>query len=165
MRIFLAVMMLAVTGPAALLPGVVRAESADTALFSEPWVRAAPPGARMLAAYLRIENAGAAPLKLVAASSEDFGLVEFHRSETVDGVSRMRQVEVLEIAPGQSLELAPGGLHLMLMRPARALAEGESTRIRFVDEAGVEYPVQFPVRRSAAGGPPATAPDEGHRHH
>ena len=82
--------------------------------------------------------------------------MEFHRTETVDGVSRMREVSGLEIAVGEELVLEPGGLHLMLMKPARALAEGDEVRIAFTDADGRVHDVAFPVRRAPAGG---------HEHH
>lgn len=89
--------------------------------IQEAWVREGPPNARMLAAYATIHNGTSNPLELVEYSSPGFEVVELHRTEVVDGVSRMRQVPTLQLQPGESAVLEPGGLHLMLMRPTGPL--------------------------------------------
>lgn len=114
-----------------------------------PWVRAAPPGMAMLAGYVALSNRGEAPIRLVAAASDDFAAAEIHRTEIIDGVSRMRPVAALEIAPGATTRLEPGGAHLMLMRPSRALAEGDSVSITLRFEDGATLAVDFPVLRQA----------------
>ncbi|MEM1277275.1 MAG: copper chaperone PCu(A)C [Pseudomonadota bacterium] len=68
---------------------------------------------RPMAAYMKIENSGAADV-LVAASSPNFETIEIHTVEETDGVMKMIQVEGIEIASDATTELAPGGYHLML---------------------------------------------------
>lgn len=131
----------AVPAPVRAVEPPLRAEGA--------WVRAAPPGMPMLAGYVRLTNAGDRPLRLVAVFGERFAAVELHRSETVDGVSRMRPVPELEIAPGETVTLEPGGLHLMLMHPDPALREGNRVVLEFEFAGGVRLPVEFVVGRAA----------------
>ena len=59
------------------------------------------------------------PVTIVGASSPAFGEVSLHETRIVDGVSRMRALPELRIAPGDSAVLKPGGMHLMLMQPQR----------------------------------------------
>lgn len=119
-------------------------------LVHEPWVREAPPTAKMLAGYMSLHNNGDRPIDVVAVDSPAFGAVEMHRSELHEGVARMVQQDKLSVAPGGSLELAPGGYHLMLMQPAKALRAGDSVELRLhlSDESTVT--VTAPVRK--AGG-------------
>lgn len=116
---------------------------------SQAWIRLAPPGTAMLAGYVELKNLGEQPLRIKGGQSGVFGMVEIHRTEEVDGVSRMREVPVLEIAPGETVKLQPGGLHLMLMRPNRELAEGTTVAIDLLDENDEPLPVAFTVRREA----------------
>lgn len=140
--------LLAITVAACFLP--VAALAADATLrVEDPWIRAAPPGARMLAGYATLGNEGDVALTLVGAASERFGLVEMHRTVQVDGVARMRQVESLEVAPGAQVALEPGGLHLMLMRPVSDVAEGERIPLRLRLADGREQEVLFEVRRAS----------------
>ena len=113
------------------------------------WIRLAPPGAPMLAGYVELKNLGEQPLKLKGGQSGAFGFVEIHRTEEVDGISRMRQVPLLEIAPGETVKLQPGGMHLMLMRPTREFAEGATVVIDILDQNDEPLPVAFTVRREA----------------
>lgn len=124
------------------------------------WIRAAPPTARMLAGYVVLHNRGSEALALVGASSERFGLTEVHETVEVDGVARMREVPRIELAPGTSAALEPGGRHLMLMRPASVPAEGEQVRILLKLSDGSELPVLFTVLRAAP-----EAADSGHDGH
>ncbi len=100
----------------------IRAESA--------WVRAAPPGAMMLAGYMSLRNDGRLPMRFVSAQSDAFGMVELHKSLLVDGVSTMRPAGGQVIPAGGSLRLEPGGMHLMLMEPRHELKAGEQVRFR-----------------------------------
>ncbi len=118
-------------------------------VVESPWVRAAPPGARVLAGYLTLHNPCTETVRVVGIESLDFGMPMIHRTEVVDGVSRMRDAGVLEVPPGGRLAFTPGGLHLMLMRPLRALAEGDRARVRLVLADGRRLFAEYPVRREA----------------
>lgn len=116
------------------------------------WIRLAPPDAMMLAGYRRIDNDGELPMRLRSVQSDAFGAIELHRTEVVDGVSRMREVPSLTIAPGGSVVLEPGGMHLMLMQPQRALSEGDEVAISFAWDQGenqITEILPFVVRREA----------------
>jgi copper(I)-binding protein len=127
----------------------VGAETTCRPVIEQAWVRAAPPGAGTLAAYLVLRNPCAETVVVTDVESLDFGMPMIHRTEEVDGVSRMREAGDLSLAPGASLRFEPGGLHLMLMRPLRTLKEGDSARIRLVLADGRRVFAEFPVRREA----------------
>lgn len=122
------------------------AQAAGRLEVSGAWIRTAPPGAMMLAGYATLRNSGDAPLTVTGADSEAFGDVSLHESVEVDGVARMKALGPVEIAPGASVVLAPGGKHLMLMRPKRALASGESIKIHIATASGEGASADFVVR-------------------
>ncbi len=102
---------------------------------------------------MRITNASSAPDRLVGGSIPGSGRSEVHRTSESEGVARMSALEKgLEIRPGESVELKPGGHHLMLMDLTRALKEGERIEGALVFEKAGSVPVTFTVRGLGAGG-------------
>ena len=61
---------------------------------------------------------------------------------------KMRHVDAVEIPPGESARLEPGGLHAMLMGVSPLLETGESISITLVFERAGERVLSVPVRRS-----------------
>jgi hypothetical protein len=113
------------------------------------WVRMPPMKMPMLAGFGRIVNRCAMPVTIVAARSPSFGSVELHETRIVDGVSRMRPVPELRIAPDDAAVLKPGGLHLMLMRPSAELKPGSRIVIEFELAGGGTLLGEFEVRKPA----------------
>lgn len=88
--------------------------------------RATPAGARVTGGYMLIENRGAAPDRLVGGSTPAAERVEIHEMAMDDGVMKMRPIPGgLEIPPGGSVELKPGGYHIMLMELKAQLNAGD----------------------------------------
>jgi periplasmic copper chaperone A len=136
----------------ALLVGALychAALAAGSLEIDQAWIRSAPPGAMMLAGYAILRNSGAAPLTVTGAQSADFGGVSLHQSVEENGVERMRPLGRLSIAPGTSATFAPGGRHLMLMRPVRELKPGDVVKIHIAVEPGEGTSADFTVRDSA----------------
>lgn len=119
---------------------------------SEAWVRAAPPGAIMLAGYMTLHNEGGQPLRLVSVESDAFGMVEAHRTLVEDGVSRMRPAGDIAIPAHQSIRFAPSGLHLMLMQPTRTVKSGDVLHFRLHFSDGRTREVAFQVRTEPPSG-------------
>jgi len=91
----------------------------------DAWIREAPPGVAVLAGYLRLDNRGDKALVVEAIRSQDFERIELHRTVVEEGVARMLPVDRLEIPPGGSVSLEPGGMHLMLFNPGRPLRQDD----------------------------------------
>lgn len=115
---------------------------------TDAWVRAAPDGQALGAAYLELRNEGPA-VRLVSVASDAHAAASFHETRLVDGISRMREVPVLELGPGKTLQFMPGGLHIMLMQPLRPLAVGETITLRLKAEDGRQFTTVATVRREA----------------
>jgi len=126
--------------------GMTRAGQEGLA-FEAAWIRAMPPGMSMTAGYGRFRNTGAEVVELLSYSSPEFGEVTLHRTEIVDGVSRMRDVSVLPIPPGEAVALEPGGYHLMLMAPEAPLAEGRLVTLQVFAKDGSMFRFEVPVQR------------------
>jgi periplasmic copper chaperone A len=126
---------------------------------SNAWIPQAPPGVDMLAGYLTLKNSGDSPVNVLAAQSDRFRTVTLHQTVIENGVSRMRELHLFEIAPGQEVKFAPGGLHLMLMQPRSPIAPGDRIEITFLLSDGQRVPAIFDVQ--ATDDKPADA----HSHH
>ena len=92
------------------------ASASDIFSFSEMQLRATVAGMPSSAAYLKITNTGISDDRLIAAKATIAQRVEIHSMEMDNGVMRMRAVDGgLAIAAGESVTLAPGKVHIMLM--------------------------------------------------
>lgn len=112
---------------------------------TDAWIRAAPPGASMLAGYATLANTGDAPITILTTQSDAFRMTSLHETVIQEGVSKMRELHRLVIAPGESVVLAPGGKHLMLMQPRHEIAVGESVEVRFLLSDGTRVETHFDV--------------------
>ena len=124
---------------------------ANGIVASEAWVRAAPEGAPMSAAYLTLCNGAAAPDRLVGAAFDGAGAVELHVSSTnADGMTGMAALEDgLALPSGETVALAPGGSHIMLIGLDRAVAEGDAPTITLEFENAPPLVVTLDVRTPA----------------
>ena len=103
--------------------------------FSEMQLRATVAGMPSSAAYLIITNNGVSDDSLIAAKAAIAQRVEIHSMEMDNGVMRMRAVDGgIAIAAGDSVTLAPGGLHIMLMGLTADLASDTQHEIILVFE-------------------------------
>lgn len=121
---------------AAALLACTSAHACPDLVVEDAWIRAAPPGSTMTAGYARLRNAGPRPLTVSGAATPGFAAAELHQTVVEDGVSRMRHGEPLRVAPGARAALEPGGWHLMLMGPTRALPAG--ARVPVALQCGAE---------------------------
>ena len=87
------------------------------------WVRAPVAGQKTAGAYVELTSARDAAL--VAAGSAAAASVEMHSSSVEGGVMRMRAVPRIDLKAGQTVKLAPGGLHLMLIDLKKPLKPGD----------------------------------------
>ncbi|MEL7673275.1 MAG: copper chaperone PCu(A)C [Chloroflexota bacterium] len=115
---------------------------------TEAWVRATPgdSAGQMTGAFLTLHNAGPQAERLVQARAEGAGAVELHETTMRDDVMQMAPVEGVDLPAGESVTLAPGGLHLMLLDLASPLAPGGTVALTLVFASGLELEVEAEVR-------------------
>jgi copper(I)-binding protein len=128
-------------------PAASSTVKAGALVIEQPWSRATPGGAKVGGGYVRITNTGSTPDRLVGGSFAASGRVELHDMSVSDGVMRMKPVEGgIDIAPGATVELKPGGTHAMFLDLQRPLREGERIEGAFIFEKAGAVPVTFTVR-------------------
>ena len=105
---------------------------------SNPFARATPPGAKVAGAFMTIKNVGTDADRLVSASSPIAGLVEIHEMAMDGGMMKMRAIKGIDLKPGATVELQPGGYHVMLEDLKQPLKQGEQIPVTLTfEKAGV----------------------------
>ena len=113
--------------------------------IGHPHARATAPGQPTGGAYLRLENHGAQPDRLIAASADVSRSVELHQMAMQGDVMRMRQIAAVELPPNQSVRLEPGATHLMLVGLKAPLKEGDRFPMTLTFEKAGEVKVDVVV--------------------
>lgn len=128
-------------------------------LIEQPWARASI--VKTSALYFTIVNNGQAADRLLGASTPVAEKAELHRETMDNGIMRMRPVDALEIQPGKSATLKPGGLHIMLMGLDHPLKQGEVFPVTLIFEHAGKVDVKVLVQGPASMGPAAQGKERG----
>ena len=120
--------------------------------IDKAWTRATAPGAKVAAGYMVMRNKAPAADRLVSVTSPAAARVETHVTVRDGDVMRMREVKGYELAANGSLELKPGGAHLMFVDIGKAFKEGERIPATLKFEKAGEVRVEFQVGRLTAQG-------------
>lgn len=128
---------------------------AGNLVIEGPWTRATPGGAQVAGGYVKITNTGTEPDRLIGGSLPLATSGEVHEMAMANGIMKMRRLENgLEIKPGQTVELKPGGHHVMFTGLREGLKQGQMLKGTLVFEkagtVGVEYRVA-PIGASSSG--------------
>lgn len=129
--------------------------------IKHPWAKATVAGQPVAGGFMTIVNSGSAPDRLVkvAVSPDVSGMTQIHEMKIEDGVMKMAEIPGgLEIATGATVELKPGGLHVMFMGLKAPFKEGESVKATLTFEKAGDVEVEFKVEA-------ANKADDTHKHH
>ena len=123
------------------------AQACEGLAASAAWVREPPPGSPASAGFMRLSNHGAKPVTVTGWKAAGFGMTMLHETVLDGSTARMVMRESLAVAPGGTVELSPGGLHLMLMKPSAPVTAGNTVTL-VLTCAGGTLAVEAPVRRA-----------------
>jgi hypothetical protein len=99
--------------------------------FEDARIFAPLKGSNATAGYVNIKNDGTEEVTLILKKVEGFKAVETHETLEESGQMMMKKVESFKIAAGSTLELKPGGRHLMLFDPEKTMKEGSRLKVTF----------------------------------
>lgn len=122
-------------------------------VIEAPWARASIGTSRPAAAYMTIRNDGPSSDILSGVETPVSAMAEVHKVEIDDGVSSMGPAGAVAIPAGATVELAPGGLHVMLMKLRRPLEKGGDFALTLIFEKAGRLEVRVPIRGVGAMGP------------
>ena len=106
------------------------------------------------AAYVTITNKGGAADQLVAASTPVAGKAQVHTTINANGVMQMRPVPALDVKPGATVTLKPGGFHIMLTDLKQPLKEGDSFPVTLTFSKAGQVTVTAIVAKAGAASMP-----------
>ena len=130
--------------------------SATTALASdilvmEAYARAsAAPNASSGAAYVSLKNQGAAD-RLLSITTPQAEMAHLHETKSTGDVMSMEMVDTIDLAAGASVEMKPGGLHIMLTGLKAPLRKGEKFLLELTFEKAGKLAVEALVGSVAQG--------------
>lgn len=115
---------------------------------TDPWVRAAPPNARALGAFMILGNSSGADRAVVAARTTlAVDRVELHRTVKDGEVMKMVPQDSIPVPANGSVKLKPGSWHVMLIGPETVPEMGSRVRLTLVFDDGSEQTVDAVVRQ------------------
>lgn len=138
-----------------LAPGVAAVDVRDA------WIRASVPGQSGTGAFMKLSAPAGA--RLVGAATPVAGVAEVHEMKMEGDTMRMRAVSRLELPARQTVELKPGGYHLMLMDLKQPLRKDNTVplTLRFEDAKGQKSTLELKVPVLAGAAAPTGG---GHKH-
>lgn len=140
--------LLAITSPAFAHDGVIHVGPIN---ISGEFSRATLPRAPVGGGYMTIENTGTEADRLISVTSPVSPNVQLHEMSMQGDVMKMRALkDGLEVAPGETVELTPGGSHVMFMGIKAAFVEGETVPVTLTFEKAGAVEVELPVLGAAA---------------
>jgi copper(I)-binding protein len=111
-----------------------------------PWSRATPATAPSAGGFLTVVNKGDAADRLVAVQSPASDQVQIHEMKMDGTIMRMRELDNgVALPAGQTVELKPGGYHVMFIGLKAPFAKGQKVPATLVFEKAGKVEVEFLV--------------------
>jgi periplasmic copper chaperone A len=126
-------------------PAPAQTSTQNAIIVDHPWARATPRGAKTGAVYLSVINKGSAADRLLSATTPVADKVQFHSVSEENGISHMREMHALDIAPGGKVTFSPGGMHIMLVGLKHPLKQGETFPITLTFEKAGKRELTVPI--------------------
>ncbi|MFT5658049.1 MAG: copper(I)-binding protein [Gammaproteobacteria bacterium] len=126
---------------------------AATAGLSQPldvtdaWIKNLPPSMPIRAGYMQLMNPDSKSATIVSISSDAFKKIEIHQTMNNDGMMSMQPVDKLVLKPNAMITLKPGGMHLMMMKPTKALKPGDEIKLTLQFDGGTSQSILMTVKK------------------
>jgi hypothetical protein len=134
------------------LPAVAPTKTLGDITVQSIWARATPPSAKTGVIYMTLVNNGKKDDKLIGASTPVAAEARLHTELMDHGVTKMRPIKSVDIKPGATAVLKPGGMHLMLMGLKQPLSTGHAFPVTLRFQHAPPLIVQVEVGKVGAAG-------------
>jgi periplasmic copper chaperone A len=118
---------------------------AGSLAISGPWSRATPKGAQAGVGYMAIKNNGTSTDRLIGGSVDVAEHFQLHAMIMENGIAKMRDLNGIDIKPGQTIEFKPGGSHAMFVDLKHPLSKGERVKGTLVFEHAGTVQIEYSV--------------------
>lgn len=120
-------------------------------MVDDAWVREAPPGAMVLAGYMKLHNHAEKNRVLVGAQSPAFESVMLHKTVIEGEMSKMVHQHMITIPAKGMVSFEPNSYHLMMMKPKQPLKAGDKVSVILSFKDGSTQEVSYEVRAGMGG--------------
>jgi copper(I)-binding protein len=121
--------------------------AADDIQIDNAYARAVPPGQPNSASFMTLTNRSDSDHAIIAGLSSVSSIVQLHTHTNDNGIMKMRQIERIVIPAGKTVELKPGGLHIMLMNLQKKLVPNENVAVTLLFADGSSSIISAPIRK------------------
>jgi periplasmic copper chaperone A len=139
---------------------------AQTVKVEGAWVRTAVPGQMGTGGFMRLT--ADQDMRLIGVQTPVAGVGEVHEMKMDGDMMKMRALpNGLALPAGKTVELTPGGLHLMLMDLKQALPRGSTVPLTLLlkDKTGKDIQMQLNVPVNARAPGAAASGTDAQPHH
>lgn len=117
-------------------------------LLVDPYAKATPPNAKNSAAFMKIQNTSNSDVELISANSNISKVTELHTHIEENGMKKMIQIPSIKIPANSSVELKPGGLHIMFLGIQNQINENSNIDLNLTFSNGKTYELNpIPVKK------------------
>ncbi|MBK6707323.1 MAG: copper chaperone PCu(A)C [Sphingomonadales bacterium] len=128
-------------------PVIAHSFSVGKIAIGHPWTRETAATQTVGGGFLTVRNNGKTADRLVSTTSPFATEVQMHSMSMDRGVMKMRQLkEGIAIAAGKTVELKPGGLHIMFIGLKKAFKKGAKIPATLKFERAGSVKVEFAVQ-------------------
>jgi len=120
--------------------------AAEVVVVKNAYIRAMPPGQKVTAMFMTLDNTSASNHRLVKAESDVSAAVELHEHKQVNGMMKMGQVKFIDLKGNGTTALAPSGYHVMLIGLKADLKLGEKVAMKLTYEDGSSQQIEPEVK-------------------
>ena len=126
------------------------AGDAPEIVVMDAWSRPSSMVAGNGAVYMHMMNEGGSPDRLLSVEGNVAEAVEIHQTKMEGDVMKMSPVQNIELPAGGSVNLEPGGYHIMLINLKEALVPGEKLTLTLNFEESGSKTVEAEIREMGA---------------
>ena len=121
-------------------------KSSSTIHVHNQWIRAVPPVSHTSAAYMTLMNNGSIDDQLIGVATSISKVAEIHNVKKENGLMSMYPVEFVELPSRETVEIKPGGFHVMLIGLKKTLKVGEEVELMLHFKNTGKLKIKVPVR-------------------
>ena len=130
-----------------LLCGLAFYSSAQV-LVENAWVQLAPPAITVNAVYMQIHNPQLRPQTIVSLNADCCATVMLHNTRKVGDKVVMEHLDYLVVPAQSTVQLEPGGMHIMLMEPPAELTLESKVKLTFSFNDGSTQELDLDVKKN-----------------
>lgn len=117
-------------------------------LVENAWVQLAPPAITVNAVYMQINNPQWRPQTIVSLNADCCATVMLHNTRKVGDKVVMEHLDYLVIPAQSTVQLVPGGMHIMLMEPQAELTLESKVKLTFSFSDGSTQEFNLDVKKN-----------------